>query len=325
VRRALVAGLFVILTPTVARQALADDPAALFDAGLAAMAAGHYDVACPKLAASFRLDPHAGGLFTLAECENKWGRIASAVADYEKYLDMIGALPPRERARQEVRTSVVTKQLALLAPDVPHITLRLDPNAPSASTVTIDGDPVEVHTRPQPRPIDPGEHVIAVHAPDGRVHEDHVVVARAESRVMTVSIDPAPVVVAPPADESPSSGLNSRSVATVSLAGVGGVGLLTGAILGGIVLANKSTIDKDCPTPGSCSSSSAVSLASTTQTEAAVSTAAFIVSGVALGSALVLWLTRPSSATKPAAGYLAPMVVPSLASRGAALGISGAF
>jgi hypothetical protein len=52
----------------------------LFDRGIDQMEAGHYDKACPDIAESYRLDPQPGTLFTLAECEVKRGRLATAVA-----------------------------------------------------------------------------------------------------------------------------------------------------------------------------------------------------------------------------------------------------
>jgi len=43
------------------------------------MEAGNYAAGCPALAESQRLDPRAGTLFTLSQCEVQWGRVATAV------------------------------------------------------------------------------------------------------------------------------------------------------------------------------------------------------------------------------------------------------
>jgi hypothetical protein len=60
-----------------AGRASAQDAAAagaLFDKGVADMQAGHYSSGCPAIEESQELDPHPGTLFTLAECQAKWGR-----------------------------------------------------------------------------------------------------------------------------------------------------------------------------------------------------------------------------------------------------------
>src|ERR1700724_1365517 len=65
--KALVGSVLALgVSAGVARADGPDPAAALFDRGLADMQAHRYATACPELAESYRLDPHAGGLFTLA-------------------------------------------------------------------------------------------------------------------------------------------------------------------------------------------------------------------------------------------------------------------
>ena len=79
--------LFLVISApaTAAAQDLAAAEA-LFSKGLADMEAGRYDAACPAIGESYRLDPRGGTLFTLAECEAKAGKIATAVARYDDAL-----------------------------------------------------------------------------------------------------------------------------------------------------------------------------------------------------------------------------------------------
>jgi hypothetical protein len=56
---------------------------ALFNRGFADMDAGRYETGCKAIAASQRLDPRAGTLFTLAVCEAQWGKIATAASHYD--------------------------------------------------------------------------------------------------------------------------------------------------------------------------------------------------------------------------------------------------
>lgn len=309
----------------LARPAAADEAGVLFDQGLAAMAAEHYDVACPKLAESFRLDPHAGGLFTLAECENKWGKLVTAYDDYARYLDLVAKLPPKEKSRQEPRVKVAVEHRAALERDLPHVSVRVDPATPIGSILTIDGTTVPIQDPPVSTPANPGDHSLVLRALDGRVQELHVTVARGENKSVNLALE-RETVAPPPPPSGPEEGTSTRTYLTYAAVGVGGAGILTGAILGAVVFANKSSIDSSCPTPTTCNSPSAASTGNTTRTLAAASTGTFIVGGAAAAGALVLWLTRPSSPSSPPhVGSLTwmPSVAPEVAERGVVFGALG--
>ena len=332
-RPRIIAALVVAGPLVLARPAQADDAGALFDQGLADMAAHRYDVACPKLAESFRLDPHAGGLFTLAECENKAGKLAAARVDYQRFLDLAKQLPPKERPRQEPRVKVAHEQLAALERDLPHVTVSLDAAAPPGSTVLLDGAAFTVPSPPAPTAVDPGDHVVTVHAPDGRTHDEHVSLGRGETRTVILTL-PEPLVAPPPPGAAPpSDGTSTRTILTYATAGVGGALVVTGAILGGVVFANKKSIDAGCPTPTTCTSSSAASTGNTTRTLAAASTGTFIAGGAALAGAAILWLTAPKAEAPPAAAEphlgtslrWSPIVAPTIAERGVMVGLDGAW
>src|SRR5262249_30335548 len=70
------------------RAAWADDSQiraqALFDEGRRLMDAKSYALACPKFAASQKLDPGAGTLLNLADCYDKNGQTASAWATFDE-------------------------------------------------------------------------------------------------------------------------------------------------------------------------------------------------------------------------------------------------
>ncbi len=53
---------------------------ALYDEGLRLMGVGEFAAACPKFAASQKLDPAMGTKFRLADCYEKIGKTASADA-----------------------------------------------------------------------------------------------------------------------------------------------------------------------------------------------------------------------------------------------------
>src|SRR5262245_60878254 len=52
---------------------------------------------------SNRLEPTPGTLHTLAECEARQGRIATAIARFKQFIDVASAAPPSKRSRYEDR------------------------------------------------------------------------------------------------------------------------------------------------------------------------------------------------------------------------------
>jgi hypothetical protein len=325
---ALVLGAFGALAALTLTSATAHadppDPGALFDRGLADMQAHRYATACPELAESYRLDPHAGGLFTLAECENQWGKIASAMADYDTFLDLVAHLPPKDRARQDERARIAAEKRAALAREVPSITVSLDPGIPQGSTVKIDGRPVAAASLASSIPVDPGDHVLTVEAVGGRTSEQRVTLAKGDARALTLTLPAAaPVPIAPTETPVPSSdpGATRRTIVYVTL-GVGGAAIVAGAVMGGIVLGDKSNIDKNCPTPTTCASPADASSANSARTLGWASTGVFIGGGAALGAAAILWFTRPKS-TPTEKLTAEPVIAP--APNGGWLGLRGVW
>src|SRR6516165_12572897 len=85
--------LLPILSAPLAR---AQDVAAaedLYHRGVADFLAGRYDAACTEIGASYRMDPLPGALFTLATCEARLGRVASAAAHFQDFLQLVPTLP----------------------------------------------------------------------------------------------------------------------------------------------------------------------------------------------------------------------------------------
>jgi hypothetical protein len=218
---------------------------ALFTKGVSEMEAGRWAAACPALEESQRLDPRPGTLFTLAECEAGWGKVASAVAHYSDYLGVVSRLPPADQARHRDREKTARSQLDRLRAQVPLLTVVVPASAPKGTVVKRDGVVLGEVSFGTGLPVDPGEHVLATQAPGGPYHEERVTLSRGERKrveVVVVAARPgASSSRAPGASQSPtrvsspptSGGAPQQPDRTWAYVagGVGVAGILTGAIV----------------------------------------------------------------------------------------------
>jgi hypothetical protein len=252
------------------------------------MKAGKFETGCPAIAESYRLDPKAGALFTLAECEAGWGKSASALRDYGRYLGLFEAMPDDQKARQRERAEIARAQQKLLASKVARVTLVLAPGAPAGTVVRRDGAPVEAADLGAEVPMDPGPIDLVVDAPGRPSRTVRVVVAAGEERRIDLAPGDAPVPADKPREAS--SGIPRRTWVYVA-GGVGLVGLGLGAVTGAMALGKKSTIDEHC-IDLVCDDEGA-DAAEASKPLGLLSTIGFAVGVAGAGAAIVLWVTEP--------------------------------
>jgi hypothetical protein len=274
---------------------------AQFDYGLAEMEAGRYASGCPALAESYRIDPHPGVLFTLAECENKGGKIASALTHYEAYLDLFERMSDEQKAHQRGRDKVSREQRERLRAQVPQLAVSLPGSAPPGTTVMRDGELLGAPSLGAPLPVDPGEHVLVARTPDGAAHETRVVVEAGQRKEVVAELTGPPPGVVPATGAAPPPA-PARAPETVSAptspvrpwawvaASVGLAGIAVGGVAGALVLGDKSTIDANCHPDHTCNATG-LDASSHANTFGLVSDVAFAVgaAGVATAAFLFLW------------------------------------
>ncbi|MEO5729611.1 MAG: hypothetical protein ABI134_12240, partial [Byssovorax sp.] len=354
--RILATALFLCSLASSGSALAAADPAeVLFDRGVQEMEAGRYDEACPPIEQSYKLDPRLGTLFTLAECEAKRGRIATAVTRYEAYLKEHGKLPRDKKSKQGDRGQTARRQIDLLRPQLPQLTLVLPPAAPDDTRVSCDGAPVERSALGRPVPLDPGAHVITTSAPQRASSEVRLKLARGQQLRLELTLgaaiaaQAAPVVAEAGAGEAPSTSdavskddsrsTSGRRVGAYVAGGVGLAGLILGGVLGGLAIAEKSTVDASCkptsdPATLGCRGDG-FAASQRLQTLGLWSTVGFGVGAAASVTAIVLFATEPAKPKQEArAGgprRLEPSMIKSASARlsagpaGATLGIEGAW
>lgn len=326
-------------SPAAAQDVAAAD--ALFNRGVAEMKAGNHAKACPLIAESLRIDPQPGTLFTLAQCEVKWGRTATAVARLDDYLQLYDRLTPDQKAQQLKRLKVVREQRDQMAADVPELTLALPAAAPAGTIVKRDDAVVAGAALGLRLPVDPGEHVITTQAPGGPVWELKITIRNGEKRPIVLVVNAAPTVEERSATREPTTGASGaaaenrapldvvaggssgRRVAAYAIGGVGVAGLVVGGVMGGLALGKKAIINDNCgpgvdpkhPIDATACKPAGLTAAASVKPLGLGSTVGFAVGLAGVGTAIVLILTEHRTAP-PATGARGPWISANVLSLG---------
>jgi cytochrome c-type biogenesis protein CcmH/NrfG len=142
-----------LLTATVAHAQNESLAEALFRDGRAAMKAGKYEVACPKFAESYRLDPSIGTLFNLARCEEELGHFATSWTKYQRLLDTAPG--------GDERRAVARERVKALQDKLPWLIVSVkNPTRSRAVMVKLDGVTLGPASLDVEVPVDPGKHTI---------------------------------------------------------------------------------------------------------------------------------------------------------------------
>ncbi|MGH7272619.1 MAG: hypothetical protein ACREJ3_19490 [Polyangiaceae bacterium] len=332
--------------PAPADDTTTGEARALFTAATGFANRGDWSQALSAFERSEELRPHALTTYNIGFCERALGRIMRARKMLHKALAENAAHGGAELP-DDFAASART-YLAELENRVARAVVRV---SPADAAILVDGAPLERGATGGPRPVlwedtrdpgageaapaatfelelDPGTHVFAASKAGSG---DHVLTRTLEagSEVeLTLTLPSpapppsalgaqAPVVssVAPPPAEEGGHGAAPNRVPFYVAVGLGAAGLATGLVSGSIALAQKSKLSADCPT-FTCTGAGLTDL-SRADTAADVATTGFIVGGVGVATAAVLWWL--SARTAPAAARFSLWVGP------ASGGVSGAF
>lgn len=286
----------LVTTTSTARASDETAGVELFERGKAAANRHDWAGACPMFAESFRLLPKVGSVLNLADCEEQLGKLAEARSHWQQGIDLARSTGDARRA------DFAAQRLSRLDTRVPRLTLRLAPGAPPDTTVSRDGVDVGAASLGVGMPVDPGAHTIVTSAPGRAKHAQDVSLKEGEARTLVVAPGdalPAAAAQTPEgatASESSSSTWSGRRTAALVLGGVGVVGLGIGTFFGLTTASKKSDANGHCDASLACDATG-VQLLHDAHVDGDVSTAAFIVGGVALAVGAVLWFTAPGAET----------------------------
>ncbi|WP_394823415.1 hypothetical protein [Pendulispora albinea] len=299
--------LVLALLSPLSRPAWAEDRAAaeaLFKEGRELMAAGNYDLACPKFERSRALDPGIGTAFNLAMCYEAQGRIASAWSTYGEVVAATQASGQPERER------VARARAKALEPRIAYLTIVVAQPAPSTEPVSprsvyLDGNLVNTAQWGVPIPTDPGAHEIVASAM-GRdefrrtVHVQH---EGQRTEIIISDLPPEKTATAPSASppakrpisfaRAPAPEPPTRPVAVPLVVGAVGLAALgIGAYFGVRSISQNGDADPNCA--GNVCDDKGYELRQSAITSGNVSTVFVSIGAVAVVSAIGLWLFLPS-------------------------------
>lgn len=278
-----------------------------------------------KFAESEKLWLAASGLYPaaptltlgLARTQAKLGKFVLAQESYNKII--------REQSLVTNPSPAFKDALESAKAEVPSVSSKIASvvivvAGPESPKVTVDGQPIASAGLGLKRPVDPGSHVVKAEAPGFKPAETSFQVAEAgsaEAKLTLEKLPDAPVATTETKTDATVGPAKTSPNRTLALAafGVGGAGLVFGAITGLIALGKHGDLADQCPNDR-CPAGVQDDVDSY-KTMGTLSTVGFIVAGVGAAAGAVLWFTAPKEGSR-ARGF-----TPYLTATGA--GLAGRF
>jgi hypothetical protein len=265
----------------------AADPEEIYQSALADMSAGNFESACARFAEARRMKPDStAALQGLALCNDKLGKTASAWARYRELTMELKAKGDADRSQaaanraDELSRGLSTVVVKLESPDTAGLMIRLDRD---------EVPRVMFGTKMN---VDPGSHILQATAPGYEVWQTTFsVLGKGDAREIHV-----PALVAKPSATAAGSAWSALRITGVTVAGVGVVGLVVGAVFGAQAISKNNASKAQCsPTDPNLCNDQGVSLRGDAKTAGTVSTAALIAGGVLAAGGVVLAVTTPAA------------------------------
>lgn len=152
---------------------------ALFREARELIKAGDCENAIPKLRASQRLDPAAGTLLSLAQCEEKMNKPGSAWLHYKQAVELLPADDTR-------RPYAVARRNATTV-DAPKITVQPSGDVPDDATILWDEIELDARSLDVPLPVDAGDHAVVVSCPGHKDGRFAILIGHGGSKIIRVA------------------------------------------------------------------------------------------------------------------------------------------
>jgi hypothetical protein len=264
----------------------------------------------------------------LARARAAQGKLVSA---YELYTRAVNEpVPANASAAILAAVDDAGRELAALTPRVPGVVINV--RGGGAAKVTLDGADVPSAALGVRRPADPGKHVLRATAPGFMPAEAAVTLVEGKTETVILELAPVPsglpppvagaaptaprpmamaLLPPPPSDSAGSTGPLRRKIGFVGL-GLGGAGLVLGAVAGGVALGKHNDLATSCP-QGHCAPGTETTFQpeiNSYGTMCALSTAGFVAGGAVALTGVLLVVTAPKSLRT---GAITPVIGPGYA------------
>ena len=279
-----------LLAAQTAAAGPADDA---FDRGRALLETKHYPEACAAFEESLRLDFQFGTLYNVATCDEKIGRLASALKALRKV------------ARDDVnptRRKTAAELVVALTPRAPRLVIAIASRPPGLH-VQLDGDLVDDELGVE-LPVDLGRHAITATVPGQPELQRSVTIAR-EGELTRVELGFAVPVVEPSAAHA------SRALPGKITLAAGGAVLVTGFVVGFVALQDWHDAEARAATAPDAANADLPHV----RTLGNVSTVCVVGGAIAVAAGIYLWRS----------GGGAAVIAPAVGSDGAGAVLRGRF
>lgn len=235
----------------------------------------------------------------MAHCQRELGKLRDARELYRKVVDE----PLPEGASAAFRDAQATAKSEMDKIDARIPRIRIAVSGATNARVTLDGR--EAALEPNEIEVDPGPHRVEATAPGAETYNKEIDVPEGARQRVDVAMRRLPERRPPPPPPRPPPEPEPGPLWPAGIAmGVGVAGFALGGIAGGIVMSRVSDIQAQCN--GNDCPLSLESEADDLRPIAAASNAGFVIGGVGLITAVVLFIVRPGGGAPSAALELGP-------------------
>lgn len=268
---------------------------------------GDYRRALGLFRTSHGLEPGRGKLLNIALCEEELKMLAAAMEHFQEVLPQLTS-----KDTNDPRIPVVREHIAKLGPRISYLRINLAAGTPPNARVLLDAEPVSSAVLGGNWPVDPGKHILRVEAEGYSPATATVTVAVRKTETVNLTLErattatsppigPVPPAAAPrpssdapppPAPEASSSRPLRATMGFVGI-GVGGAGLVMGAVAGGLTLVKNHSLSTNCAPAKGPNKDCTQATIDTYHLVGNVATAGLVVGGIMAATGIILVATAP--------------------------------